>query len=327
VNLTNTRYPGKESLSRAVNEPMVGSVKQISQQLVVLNQQVADMGEEFYKTYAHYLTALGQAIRQQLILSCYHVCTESYPQQFLQLSMGQRQQFQQSVRDLANQAQKELLTQLQPIDDQDLIEEDSDTDDADEENFDEDSEDEEFERDPASESQQNELEFLLSAPSFNKPAQSLTPLDQLARWQESLEKAIAKKLQTTSHAANLLLQQSEILPKRLPEPVLKAAASAGGSDPIAGNANLLKLLVEASSENSSKQGKSRKSSESLLHLVAIHLRLSEIEFNDTTTMAGRNKLRDLKKRFQTLGRDYQKKHQERAIAEAQDAWRSTWSHD
>lgn len=280
------------------------------------------MGEEFYKTYSHYLTALGQAIRQQLILSCYHVCTESYPQQFLQLSMSQRQQFQQSVRDLANQAQKELLAQLQPIDDEEPIEEDSDIEDADEENF-----DEEFELDPASESQQNELEFLLSAPSFNKSAQPLTPLDKLARWQENLEKAIAKKLQTTSHAANLLLQQSEILPKRLPEPVLKAAASAGGSDPIAGNANLLKLLVEASNETPSKQGKSKKSGESLLHLVAIHLRLSEIEFNDTTTMAGRNKLRDLKKRFQMLGRDYQKKHQERAIAEAQDAWRSTWSHD
>ncbi len=285
------------------------------------------MGEEFYKTYSHYLTALGQAIRQQLILSCYHVCTESYPQQFLQLSMSQRQQFQQSVRDLANQAQKELLAQLQPIDHEESIEEDSDKEDADEEDFDEDFKDEGFELDPASESQQNELEFLLSAPSFNKPAQPLTPLDKLARWQENLEKAIAKKLQTTSHAANLLLQQSEILPKRLPEPVLKAAASAESSDPIAGNANLLKLLVEASSENPSKQGKSRKSSESLLHLVAIHLRLSEIEFNDTATMAGRNKLRDLKKRFQTLGRDYQKKHRERAIAEAQDAWRSTWSHD
>ncbi len=296
---------------------MVGSVEQISQQLIALDKQVADIGEELYETYSHYLIALGQAVRQQLILSCYHVCTENYPQQFLQLSMSQRQEFQQSLRDLATQVQKELLAQLYPIGGEELAEENSD---AEDEEF----EAQEFELDPA-ESSQNELEFLLSAPS-SKPAQPLTPLDQLARWQENLERTIVKKLQTTSHTANLLLQQTEILPKRLPEPVLKAAASAGGSDPIAGNANLLNLLVEAAGEISSKQGRSKERGEPL-HLVAVHLRLSEIEFNDSTTMAWRNKLRDLKKRFQTLGRDYQKNHRERAIAEAQDAWRSTWSHD
>ncbi len=297
---------------------MVGSVEQISQQLVALDKQIADISEEFYKTYAQYLAALGQTIRQQLTLSCYHVCTESYPQQFLTLSVSQRQQFQQSVRDLAKQVQQELLAQLQPINGEELSEENPP--DADDEDF----EVQEFELDPTSESHQNELEFLLSAPSF-KPPQSLTPIARLTRWQENLEKAIVKKLQTTSHAANLLLQQAEILPKRLPEPVLKAVASAGGSDPISGNANLLNLLVEAKGDPAQHQ--SKELVEPLLHLVAIHLRLSEIEFNDSTAMAGRNKLRDLKKRFQTLGRDYQKNHRERTIAEAQDAWRSTWSHD
>ncbi len=311
---------------------MVGSVEQISQQLVALDKQVAEMGEKFYQTYFSYLTALGQAVRQQLILSCYHVCTESYPRQFLQLSLSQRQQFQQSVRDLANQIQAELLAQLQPVSivstgtaNIDELEEDLDVDD--DEELDEAFDEQEFESDSVLESHQNELEFLLSAPSLSKPAQPSTPLDALVQWQENLEKAIVKKLQTTSHAANLLLQQSEVLPKRLPEPVLKAAARAGSDDPIAGNANLLKLLVEAADEKMSEQGRSKKSSASLLNLVAIQLRLSEIEFNDATAMAWRNKLRDLKQQLQTLGREYQKKHRERAIAQAQDAWRSTWTND
>ncbi|PSB16325.1 hypothetical protein C7B65_22135 [Phormidesmis priestleyi ULC007] len=311
---------------------MVGSVEQISQQLVALDKQVAEMGEKFYQTYFSYLTALGQAVRQQLILSCYHVCTESYPRQFLQLSLSQRQQFQQSVRDLANQIQAELLAQLQPVSlvstetaNIDELEEDLDVDDDGE--LDEAFDEQEFESDSVLESHQNELEFLLLAPSLSKPAQPSTPLDALVQWQENLEKSIVKKLQTTSHAANLLLQQSEVLPKRLPEPVLKAAAKAGSDDPIAGNANLLKLLVEAADEKMSEQGRSKKSIASLLHLVAIQLRLSEIEFNDSTAMAWRNKLRDLKQQLQTLGREYQKKHQERAIAQAQDAWRSTWTND
>ncbi len=308
---------------------MVGSVEQISQQLVALDKQVAEMGEKFHQTYFSYLTALGQAVRQQLILSCYQVCTESYPQQFLHLSLSQRQQFQQSVRDLANQAQAELLAQLQPIDTASTVNIDESSEEdlgADDEESDDAFDDPVLESDGALEGYQNELDFLLSAPSVSKPVQPLTPIDALVRWQENLEKAIAKKLQTTSHAANLLLHQSEILPKQLPEPVLKAVAKAGGDDPIAGNANLLKLLVEAADEKISGQGKSKKGA-SLLHLVAIQLRLSEIEFNDSTAMAWRNKLRDLKKQFQTLGRDYQKKYRERAIAQAQDAWRSTWTSD
>ena len=307
---------------------MVGSVEQISQQLVALDKQVTEMGEKLHQTYLSYLTALGQTVRQQLILSCYHVCTEGYPQQFLQLSLSQRQQFQQSVRELANQVQAELLAQLQPVSAVvPTVEEAGEEDiEADDDEADEAFDDQEFEPDGV-EGYQNELEFLLSAPSLSKPAHPLTPLDALVRWQENLEKAIVKKLQTTSHAANLLLQQAEILPKQLPEPVLNAAAKAGSDHPIAGNANLLKLLVEAADEKVSGRGRSKKSSASLLHLVAIQLRLSEIEFNDSTAMVWRNKLRDLKKQLQTLGRDYQKKHQERAIAQAQDAWRSTWTND
>ncbi|MCY7322102.1 MAG: hypothetical protein LH660_09985 [Phormidesmis sp. CAN_BIN36] len=304
---------------------MVGSVEQTSQQLIALDKQVAEMGEKFHQTYSNYLTALGQAIRQQLILSCYQVCTESYPQQFLQLSLSQRQQFQQSVRDLANQVRPELLAQLQLVDTANIDESSEEDLGADDEESDEAFDDQVPEADGALEGYQNELEFLLSAPSVSKPVQPLTPLEALVRWQENLEKAIVKKLQTTSHAANLLLQQSEILPKRLPEPVLKAAAKAGNENPIAGSANLLKLLVESADEKISEQGNSKGAS--LLHLVAIQLRLSEIEFNDSTAMAWRNKLRDLKKQLQILGRDYQKKYRERAIAQAQDAWRSTWTND
>ena len=304
---------------------MVGSVEQASQQLMALDKQVAEMGEKFHQTYSSYLTALGQAIRQQLILSCYQVCTESYPQQFLQLSLSQRQQFQQSVRDLANQVRPELLAQLQLVGTANIDESSEEDLEADDEESDEAFDDQVPEADSALEGYQNELEFLLSAPSVSKPVQPLTPLEALVQWQENLEKAIVKKLQTTSHAANLLLQHSEILPKRLPEPVLKAAAKAGNEHPIAGHANLLKLLVEAADEKIAGQSQSKGAS--LLHLVAIQLRLSEVEFNDPTATAWRNKLRDLKKQFQILGQDYQKKYRERAIAQAQDAWRSTWTND
>jgi uncharacterized protein YecT (DUF1311 family) len=58
--------------------------------------------------------------------------------------------------------------------------------------------------------------------------------------------------------------------------------------------------------------------------VAIHLRLSEIEFADSTVMAFRNQIRNLNAQFTTLRREFQKKQRERTVADAQAAWRACW---
>lgn len=293
---------------------MVGSVEQITQNLAALDQQIEAIGHEFYKTYLSYLTALGQVVRQQLVLSCYHVCTEGYPAAFLKLSLSQREQLQQAIKSLAKQTQEELIAQLQPVG-QPLEPQPA-----------EDKVETEQSANPSQNTAEEILELLLSGADTTSQALPSTPLESLVQWQENLEKSIAKQLRSKSHAANRLLQQSEILPKRLPEPILEAAAKTEEADPLVGNPNFLELLVEAG-EKPPNPDKAKEMSGSAMPVVAIHLRLAEIEFNDTTLMAWRNKLRELKKRFQALGREYQKKQKERTIAEAQVAWRSTWSND
>lgn len=275
---------------------MSGSIEQITQQITALEQQIDALGETFFDTYRSFLIQLGQTARRQIILSCYHVCTEGYPKRFLALSLHERQQLQDKIRELAEQTETELIELLRPIAETTI--------------------------EPEPIEVPDELEALLddSEPEFETTLEPpLTPLEALTIWQDRLERSILKALKSTSSAANVLLQEVEILPKRIPQPVLDAATPEG----TAPGPNLLNVLVDAS-ERSSNADKPP-ALNALMHIVAVNLRLAELEFNDPALMTWRNKLRELKKQFQTQARDYQKKRREYVIAEAQLVWKSTWS--
>ena len=325
---------------------MVRAVEQIERDIAALEQAIADLAEDFHKTYSSYLTALGQAVKQQLILASYHLCTQGYPKAFLQLSFSQRQQLQQELRSLAQQTQTKLLSQLQDTDPGSSAE----------------IETEELlpsEANPLTDNLIDLDEGAMSTPTgpgnpvtvavppnvgdfqaaldlaaFSLSSmeaelsaqmtseQPLSSSERLAHWQEQLEQAIAAQLQTVSHDANRLLQQSGILPQKLPEPILEAAVKSEAADSVAGPPNLLNLLVETAGASGTK--KSSEGNRAALHVIAIHLRLSEVEFTDSTVMTWRTKIRNLAVRLNSLGREYDKRQQERAIAEAEAAWRASW---
>jgi hypothetical protein len=303
---------------------MVGSIKQITATLAALEQQVTNLGQEFYDTYGGYLTALGQTTQQQLVMASYRVCTEGYPEAFLKLSMRQRQDLQQALRQLAAKTQANLGTLLQPIEAIELVSASHPPEDSEA--------NQEIDRESSFD---NELELLMSM--VNRKRKQLPPtnvMERLVQWQAKLESTITDALQTATHAGNRFLQQSRVLPPNLPEPLLEAAAKSAPPDAIAGNSNVLDLFVEAVEHSAADQpdppsppeGKSREGS-MVLHLVAINLRLAELEFADPTLTAWRNRLRDLSKRLKALGQIYQKTQREKAVAEAQVAWRSTWTND
>ena len=404
---------------------MVRTVERIEQELAILDQSVEAIAQEFHDTYNQYLSVLGQAVRQQLILAGYHLCTQGYSERFLKLSLAQRQQLQQGLRHLAKQAKTQLLERLQPIealddsssltafadtnsisilvsnrellleeivlpDEESLDEESLDEESLDEESLDEESLDERSHSESKHQGSDhpsnqrlnesgNEPLTLSSESSFTEPLPAETPLTepsltalgsaserfetdpkpysansenldhsheanrsdtadsnpdifeenteprplhprQIARWQERLEAAIVEELQTLSHAANCLLQQSHILPSRLPEPVLEVAARADiSSEATASPPNLLNLMVETENDNQKES--------TMTQLMAIRLRLAEIEFSDSSTTIWRSKIRDLLGKLSRLGREYQKKQKEYSIAQAEAAWRSSWYED
>ncbi len=291
---------------------MPGSLERINRDIAALEQEVLRLGAEFQTTYTGYLQVLAGAVKQQLILACYHLCTQGYPRQFLQLSYNQRQQLQDLLKALARQIEAELVAQL-----------------------------------PAAvgESGQPEEAAIAAensdAPPLPVPVETppekpgLVPFTEtspeaLAQWCERLENGIAEQLRMASNAANRLLQQAEVLPKRLPEAVLEAALKADPPEAIVGPPNVLNLLIETVGE---KPGDQEPQSEeelrrlAVMQVLALHLRLSEIEFADSMVMGWRNKLRSLTGRLKSLGQEFQKKQREKAVAEAEAAWRASWTNE
>jgi len=304
--------------------------ERIEQDLAGLEEALAALNMEFRSTYDGYLTALGQAVRQQLILACYHLCTQAVPESFLKLSFDGRQKMQQSVKALAAASEEKLRSLVTESETEEEIEEEiEEEEDEEEEEDDFDKDEEEEEEDEEDEKEKNQvsaINYLFSLANYQLP--NANSPESLARWQNSIEKSIVHILKLLSRDTNRLLQQSGILPSQLPEPVLEAASAAESSgDSVAGPPNLLNIIIETDASSASRKLAAATFGSRALHITAIKLRLSEIEFADAGTSAWRQQIRNLSVKLNSLGRDYQKKQRELAVVEAESAWRSSWFED
>lgn len=292
---------------------VVKSVERIEQEIVELNQAVAALAKEFYETYRNYLEGLGQAVRQQLILASYNVCTQGYPANFLALSLSQQQALQKAVKTLATQTQENLQEILQKPEEwvavsraSMLMSEGASSEDT-----------------PDAVDQRQEERSPSSIPS--PVSSALTPED-LTQWQETLEQEILYALRNASQDGNRLLQQSAILPKQLPEAFLQQVGKADMVEMGTSPPNLLNVLIE-DPEKISFSEEDLEDPESLLQIIAIQLRLTDIEFANATLTLLRNKTRSLSARLKKLRQLYRRKARERAIAQAQQAWQASWFED
>lgn len=299
---------------------MVRAVERIEQDLATIDEAIAVLATEFHSTYLQYLTLLGQAVRQQLIQASYKVCTQGYPQSFLALSFNERQKLQQAVRKLGSQAQEQLLSHLE----QPKILSETAAKDQPEEIVDQSSvNDEQAYGEPSPNIFEMVLGLGASSEDFKSKTSKkvLSKPEQLVKWIEKLERAIGQTLQTISRQTNRLLQKNRIIPEKLLSAVLEATSQ---GDPSLGStthsANLLNLLMDTESEDDLDNSK-------ITRILAISLRLLEIEFADPALSAARNQIRKLSARLSTLQREAQKNQQELAVAKAEAAWRSSWFED
>ncbi|MBE9102962.1 hypothetical protein [Vacuolonema iberomarrocanum] len=142
------------------------------------------------------------------------------------------------------------------------------------------------------------------------------PLNRLVKWHERVEGGMSNVLQTLSYEANRLLHRVKILPHNLPDPVLEVAIKSGMTAESAGSPNLMKLMIEAKSEDRDDSG--------ILQFIIIRLRLSELEFGNPSLSSQRSQMRQLLSRLKKIGKDYRKRQREKTTAQAELAWRSTW---
>jgi hypothetical protein len=394
---------------------MTATATQIDRDIALLDAAVQELAAVFYRDYSDYLTRLGQALRQQLLLACYHICTQGHPDRFLKLTYTQRQQLQQTLKALASQVQEDLLACLLQPGVQIATEPDGRSRPAPMEDGrfwgestatrlrpqDEGFQDEGFQDEGllGEVGRASEVEPPLPTATTTQP---VTP-SRLSQWQQDLEQAIAEELRTASHAANRILQQAGIVSKALPEALLDMANQAEGADQGGSVPNVMNLLIsegmgdlstlqelltqsnrastdrasadrastdrasadwagvdrpggersgadwtgaEPPSAEASNRPKAERlkldrakaerlkgdlatlmegKSQNVVQLLAIRLRLTEIEFADASLTVARAQIRQHLAKLKHLGRDYQKKVREREIAEAQAAWRSSWT--
>lgn len=266
---------------------MVEVIKQIEQDISTLKEGVAAIAEEIHSLYASYLSTLSQAVQQQLILASFRICTQAYPEAFLSLPLQEQQELQQALQHLGQEAEQQLQTVLQLL------------------------------------------------PIAGSDA---TDPDKLVEAISQLESALVEELQQISQVANRTLENFHLLSATAVEIALEVAAKAEAlAGAVGGPPNLLTAIMEEAdsapeesllmSVESLDQIANPESNqqESAIEIVAIYLRLAEIEFVDSTVMAWRNRLRKLSTRLTGLQRQLAKKQRERMVAEAEAVWRASWS--
>jgi hypothetical protein len=282
---------------------MARAIERIEKDITELKEAISAIAQELNLAYSRYINILGIALQKQLILASYYLCTQGYADEFLNLSLNQRQKLQQGIRKLSQEAAKELISYIQPPEITEIeavieTEEEEETEEENEKNG------------------ENEQQLKILDPS--------NPIE-LAEWQQDLEADIQETLKKVSQLANVLIQKTGVLPKQLPEPILAAATAAAVSSESSSNMipsppNLLNLVIEISDEEDSEDS-------SFTQIMAIHLRLGEIEFADVALLSERKAIRNILMQLNKLGREYQKRHRELKIAEAEAAWRASWFED
>ena len=121
--------------------------------------------------------------------------------------------------------------------------------------------------------------------------------------------------------------------------VIAAATEADGENTGPSMPNLVSILVELAERHSDRdedQDEELDEDETdaaleeadpnhdMTHLVAINLRLADIEFADHQTALWRGRLQETLHKLKRLGSRYQTLQREKARAEAEHAWRAVW---
>lgn len=135
-------------------------------------------------------------------------------------------------------------------------------------------------------------------------------------------------LENVSTQANLLLQQAGVLPQELPQEMIDAAIQSEGAGTMSNRApGVLHLMLELERKEQQDPSHSSDDENEVMQLAIVRLRVGELEFSAPSLNLKRRTLRNLEQQLQQLDEQYRKLNRERAIAQAELAWRSSWHED
>lgn len=81
---------------------MARSIQQLRKDLETIENKVEVISQEAEKTCQEYMSILSAVVAKNFILAAYQVCTQIYPEAFLQLSYSQREKLQQKLKETSD---------------------------------------------------------------------------------------------------------------------------------------------------------------------------------------------------------------------------------
>jgi len=320
---------------------MARALAKIDRDLQALEASWQQLRDSLDAAYRQYLAALARSLERQLAQAAFQVCTQAYPDAFLALSLAQRHQLQQALKQLGDRARAELTEHLDALqsgtldcsaqaseavtegtppatgdgvaaDSESAVPTQADSVQGADSAQGEASTTEG--RAPAAESEPD------SAAGTEPPASEDSPdgADTAPDWVEAIDDRIGERLQAVSLETNQLLQGAGIVPEQLPSNVLKAALQSDEAEASAGGeANLLTVLLGSSNDRNARNSQA-------MRVTMVRLRRAELEFGDPGLNSERNRIHQLRQQYDRLQQQYRQTQQERAIAAAEAAWNASW---
>ncbi len=302
---------------------MAKSIKQLREDLAVLETNISVLANDVEEIYRKYLECLIPIAGRQLILATYHICTQKYPLSFLKLSFQERHNLQQGFQKLQGELRKNLAEEIIKLDYfnsdylqelRDLLLPDNKTISA-ELN----SENQGVEKINSDHDREENRENIDLGSKENDKS-DLNPY-QLRKFGLEMDLCIHNSLIEISQRANKYLQRVDILPRHLPSKILEMALQSEDRTSVMNEApNLLNLLVERELSKDEDQ-KNR----DITAITAVCLRLSELEFGDSSLIMLRSQMREIFAKIENVTDKYSKLQHQYAIAQAESAWRTSWS--
>ena len=91
---------------------MAKAINFIRKDLVKIEEKVSQLFQEIYHIYYQYIELLSRSVRRQLMVACYQICTQIYPESFLNLSFDERYKLQENLKQLSREIESQLFSYL-----------------------------------------------------------------------------------------------------------------------------------------------------------------------------------------------------------------------
>jgi hypothetical protein len=110
-------------IEKGTFEIMGATIEQLHQEMGQLRKTTSEVGLELRQILTEYFAVLARSLQRQVVMSSFYLCTEVYPEAFLERSAFERETLQQSIRKVSREMTDGLATALQNFQELELEEE------------------------------------------------------------------------------------------------------------------------------------------------------------------------------------------------------------